>query len=402
MESTQALKLKKIRFKIINKEYLEPLIFLTIFFGLFGYIASQMGTTNMINTIMKTAHDLLLNTIFFIMSITVITGALNRLMIEFGVIQILEKILSPLMRPIFNLPGVASLGALLTFFSDNPAIITLARDKDFKKYFSKKQLLSLTNFGTSFGMGLIVLAFMMSLGFFKAAIIGLVSVFIGSGISTRLMQFFLKNKLQEEESFPETSVCNNQADATQKNSSNKNTEEQNSIGMRILNAMLDGGQQGVEIGLSIIPGLLVVSSIIMLITFGPANTAIGYQGLAYEGVPLLRSFGSLFIGIFKILFGFKHAELIAFPITSLGSAGASLSIVKTFLTKGLITGNEIAVFTAMGMCWSGFLSTHSAMLDSLNARKFTSQAILAHTIGGLSAGITAHFLYIMLKYLLVI
>ncbi len=30
--------------------------------GLFGYIGYKMGVANMLNTIMKTAHDLLLNT----------------------------------------------------------------------------------------------------------------------------------------------------------------------------------------------------------------------------------------------------------------------------------------------------------------------------------------------------
>ena len=44
------------------------------------------------------------------------------------------------------------------------------------------------------------------------------------------------------------------------------------------------------------------------------------------------------------------------------------------------------MFTAMGMCWSGFLSTHTAMLDALGYRHLTSRAIVAHTIGGLCAG----------------
>ena len=41
---------------------------------LFGYIGSKMGTPQMLNTIMKTAHDLLLNTVFYLMAICVITG----------------------------------------------------------------------------------------------------------------------------------------------------------------------------------------------------------------------------------------------------------------------------------------------------------------------------------------
>ena len=63
--------------------------------------------------------------------------------------------------------------------------------------------------------------------------------------------------------------------------------------------------------------------------------------------------------------------------------------------EGIINGNAIAVFTAMGMCWSGYLSTHTAMLDSLGFRSLTSKAILAHTVGGLVAGVAAHWLYVL-------
>ncbi len=48
--------------------------------------------------------------------------------------------------------------------------------------------------------------------------------------------------------------------------------------------------------------------------------------------------------------------------------GAALSIVPKFLAEGFIGKNEIAVFTAMGMCWSGYLSTHVAMMDALDMR----------------------------------
>ena len=125
---------------------------LLIVFGLFGYLGWRMGTPNMLNTIMKTAHDLLLNTVFYLMAICVITGALGRVFVEFGVVTLLEKLLRPLMKPLFNLPGVASLGAIMTFLSDNPAIISLTQDKKFASYFKKYQFISLTNFGTAFGM----------------------------------------------------------------------------------------------------------------------------------------------------------------------------------------------------------------------------------------------------------
>jgi hypothetical protein len=73
--------------------------------------------------------------------------------------------------------------------------------------------------------------------------------------------------------------------------------------------------------------------------------------------------------------------------------GAALSLVPGFAQQGWIDGNAIAVFTAIGMCWSGFLSTHTAMLDSLGYREQTSKAILSHTIGGICAALVAHWLY---------
>ena len=51
------------------------IICLLIVFGLFFYLGAKMGTPNMLNTIMNTAHDLLLNTVFYLMAICVITGA---------------------------------------------------------------------------------------------------------------------------------------------------------------------------------------------------------------------------------------------------------------------------------------------------------------------------------------
>ena len=105
------------------------LICLLVVCGLFFYIGQVMGAANMLNTMMHTAHDLLLNTVFYLMAICVLTGAIGKLFVEFGVVNLIEKILRPLMKPLFNLPGVASLGAVMTFLSDNPAIISLAADK---------------------------------------------------------------------------------------------------------------------------------------------------------------------------------------------------------------------------------------------------------------------------------
>ena len=77
-------------------------ICLVLITALFCYMGSKMGAANMLNTIMKTAHDLLLNTCFYLMAICVITGAIGKLFVEFGVVDMFEKLLRPLMRPLFN------------------------------------------------------------------------------------------------------------------------------------------------------------------------------------------------------------------------------------------------------------------------------------------------------------
>ncbi len=72
-----------------------------------------------------------------------------------------------------------------------------------------------------------------------------------------------------------------------------------------------------------------------------------------------------------------------------------MSLVPEFIKTGVVTPNDIAVFTAMGMCWSGYLSTHIGMMDALDARPLASKAILSHTIGGLCAGISAHLIFML-------
>ena len=101
--------------------------------------------------------------------------------------------------------------------------------------------------------------------------------------------------------------------------------------------------------------------------------------------------------VFEWLFGFTTGELVGFPITALGAVGAAIGLVPTFADAGIINNNAIAVFTAMGMCWSGFLSTHTGMLDSLGYRKLISKAIASHTVGGLIAGISAHWLFVLVS-----
>lgn len=361
---------------------------LAIVTAMFGYIGWQMGVAHMLNTIMHTAHDLLLNTCFYLMAICVLTGALGKLFVEFGVVDLIEKLLRPLMRPVFHLPGVASLGAVLTFLSDNPAIITLAKDAHFSSYFKKYQYISLTNFGTAFGMGLIVIVFMMGQGYMVEPVIGFIGACFGCVVSTRCMQHFTLK------AYPQYK----QEDALESQTFREMTprpvhKEEKSVFLRTLNSLLDGGKSGVEVGVSIIPGVLIISTTVMILTFGPA--AEGYTGGAYEGIELLPLLANKLSFILDPLFGFSDPHQIAFPITALGAVGAALSLVPNFASQGWIDGNAIAVCTAIGMCWSGFLSTHTAMLDAIGYRELTSKAILSHTIGGLFAALTAHWMFVL-------
>ena len=366
-------------------------ICLAVVFGLFWYLGSVMGMAQMLKTVMATAHDLLLNTVFYLMGICVVTGALGRLFVEFGVVSMLEKILKPLMGPLFRLPGVASLGAVMTFLSDNPAIISLAQEKRFSSYFKKFQFISLTNFGTAFGMGLLVMVFMVGQGFFWEPLVGFAGAFVGCAVSTRLMQHFI---LKAYPHFATEDVV--KLDDSEDTAEKKPGEK--SLFIRTLNSLLDGGRSGVDVGIAIIPGVLIISTLVMILTFG-ASADGTYTGAAYEGVAVLPWLAEKVNIVFEWLFGFGDPHLVAFPITALGAVGAALSLAPNFMAQGWVDGNAIAVFTAIGMCWSGYLSTHTAMLDSLGYRELTPKAILAHTIGGICAAIFAHALYMLIVFI---
>ena len=376
-----------------RRTVIEAVVFLTLLILVFALLGSRMGGANLLKTIMNTAHDLLLNTVFYLMGITVLTGALSKLMSEFGVVTLLERFLRPLMKPLFNLPGVAALGGVMTFLSDNPAIIALSKDKTFSSYFKKYQLISLTNFGTAFGMGFVVIITMVGFGHLDAALVGLFGACCGSIISTRIMQRSCLKAYPalEEPVSPEGPILPADEDGD-------GSEQKNGIFMRFLNAILDGGKNGVELGLQIIPGVLIITTAVIIITFGAGPGGV-YDGSSSQGVPILPWLAEKVHWLFEGLFGFKHMELIAFPMTALGAVGAALGLLPTFQSAGILDGNAIAVFTAIGMCWSGFLSTHTAVLDSLGYRKVISKAIGAHTVAGLCAGIIAHFLFLLVSLL---
>ena len=373
---------------------LETFVFLGVLLVGFGYIGNKMGVGIMFSVIMETAHDLLLDTVFFIMALAVLAGALSALLSEFGVITLINRLLSVFIRPLYGLPGASIIGAIATYLSDNPAIISFAKDKEFQKFFKRYEVPALCNLGTAFGMGLIVTTFMMALGsdFIVPALIGNVGAIVGSIISVRLMLHFTKkyyaNQPQEESNEEEVIERLDYREIRDGN-----------LFQRVLDAMLEGGKAGVEMGLSIIPGVLIICTFVMLLTFGPSTDPVTgeavYLGVAYEGVALLPALGEKLMFILNPLFGFTNAQAIAFPVTSLGAVGAAMSLVPRFITENVITPNDIAVFTAMGMCGSGYLSTHVGMMDALGVRKLSSKAIISHTIGVIAAVMVAHFLYLL-------
>jgi hypothetical protein len=379
---------------------------LLVIIALFGYLGSVMGMTNMLNTIMKTAHSLLLNTVFYLMSMCVLTGALSKILTEFGVVNLLQVMLRHIMRPLYNMPGVAVVASIMTFLSDNPAIITLSKNKQFAKYFKVYQFISLANFGTAFGMGLLVIVFMIGQGYFAAPLIGLIGAASGGIIATRLMQYFICRKYPEYRYKDAVSEEEKQKLIKEEKENTAEEEKPNTF-IRVLNALLDGGKSGVEIGLAIIPGVIIICTFVMMFTFNGSiegtdalgNNIVVYTGEAFQGCGLLPMLASKLNIIFEWLFGFSAPELIAFPITALGAVGAALSLIPEFTAKGIINDNAVAVFTAMGMCWSGFLSTHTAMLDSMGYRKLLVQDFISQIIGGIGAGIIAHWLFATIMYI---
>lgn len=360
---------------------------LVLFLAVMAVFVVPMGLANTLNTMMNTAYRLLLDTAFFIMALAVLAGAISSLFSEFGVIELFNRILSPLMRPLYGMPGAAALGIVTTFLSDNPAILALADDKGYRRYFKTYQIPALTNLGTSFGMGLIVMSFCLGLGgkvahVGAAVLCGGIGAVIGSIFSTRMMLHFTGKALGRE-----TPAYDGEAEAE----TAAKTEKKDTGMIHVVNALMAGGRKGVELGLAVIPGILIICTLVMMLT----NTMPegGYTGAAYEGVGLLPMLAGKLHFIIDPLFGFTDPAAIAVPVTALGSAGAAMGVIPTLVANGQAGANDIAVFTAMCMCWSGYLCTHVSMMDVLGYNRFTGKAILSHTLGGLLAGAAAHWLF---------
>lgn len=374
----------------------EAFVFLGIFALGLGAIGYRMGFVNALSTAMQTAYKLLTDTVLFLTAISVLAGALAGLFQEFGVVALIDRLLTPLMRPLFGMPGAASIGAITTYMSDNPAILTLAADKNYRRYFKKYQMPALTNLGTGFGMGAIITTFALGLSaatgksYVLAAVIGNVGAVVGSIVSTRLMLGFTGRE------FGRADMAEQGGDTPADR--NVRMVRKGSVGSRFLEAMLDGGKVGVQMGIDIVPGVLVICTIVMMLTFGPSQSG-AYTGSAFEGIRLLPFIGEKLKFVLSPLFGLASPEGIAVPITALGSSGASLSLITGLVKSDLATPHDVAVFTAMCMCMSGYLSTHVAMMSALGYSKMTGKAILSHTAGGLAAGVSAHLIYSLLRLL---
>lgn len=374
------------------RRYKEPILFLLILNAVLISLALSMGLSNLLNTLMNTAYRLLMDTAFYLMAITTVMSAFAQMLSEFGVVALLNHLLSALMKPIYNLPGAASLGIVLTYLTDNPAILSITGNLEYRGYFKKYQLPALTNLGTSFGMGLIVTTFVLGLvphngeNLVGAVLMGNLGAIIGSIVSTRLMLRFTKKKYGTDDEVLNRGVYEKAIEEATK---------KKSIGERVLSGILDGGAKGVELGMAIIPGVLIMCTIVFLLTNGPSADGT-YTGAAFEGIGLLPKIADKLNFILQPLFGFSSNKGITVPITSLGAAGASLSIIKDLYATGYANAHDIAVFVSMSLCWSGYLSTHVAMMDGLGFKEMTGKAILCHTIGGLCAGIATNWLYSLL------
>ena len=371
---------------------IETGVVLGSFVALFMIFSLEMGVANFLGTTINTGYYLLVNVAFWIMGVAVLTGAVAGIFSEFGIIALFNWALGPIVRLIYRLPGVAGIGAVSAYLSDNPAVISLYKEKEFRKQFKNYQIPVLCNLGTSFGMGLVIAITFLSLGqkfegdFFFAVGIGIVAAVVGSVVSVRLLNYFAKKHFK-------IPMNDDPIKQVQGDEFMRETREGTFVN-RLLESALDGGKNGVDIGLQIIPGILIISTFIIMFTNQPPTE--GFTGAALEGVGYLPRFGKHLMFIFTPLFGFTSPEAIAFPLTSLGSAGAAVGFVEEFLTQGYVDVKDIAVFTAIGTTWSGYLSTHVGMMDALHSRPLTTKAIISHTIGGLVSGIVANYLYIII------
>lgn len=366
------------------------IITIVIFVALFGYLGVVMGADKMFSIMLKTAFDVLINTSFYIMAVAIVFGAVVYLWSEFGVIAIVNRILAPLMRPLFGLPGAAALGAVTCYCSDNPAILAIAQEPGYDKYFTPAEKLTHVNFGTVFGMGLIVTAAMLGLGgdFFMPTLIGNIAAILGGIVSVRLTLNYGKKFYNEDKKYRIT---------FDENHVEMRKIRGGSVLDRGLQAAMDGARSGLELGLAAASGTVFICTFIMILTFGPAGENGEYLGVANEGVRLLPRLAAPLTPVTNILFGFSNPEVVVFPLTALGAVGSAVGLTKGLVDSGAASMQNVCVFVAMGICWSGFLSVHVGEINALKQTEHTGKMLLFHLIGGLAAGVFANYIWIGLS-----
>lgn len=64
------------------------------------------------NTMIHTAYALLTGTVLLIMGVAVLVGGIAGILTEFSVVAIVNKLISPLMKPLYGLPGASIVGGL--------------------------------------------------------------------------------------------------------------------------------------------------------------------------------------------------------------------------------------------------------------------------------------------------
>ena len=124
----------------LKKRLAKSSLSLVIFLAVMAVFVVPMGLANTLNTMMNTAYRLLMDTALFIMALAVLAGAISAVFSEYGIIELFNHILSPLMKPLYGMPGAAALGIVTTFLSDNPAILTLSDDKGYRRFFKDYQV----------------------------------------------------------------------------------------------------------------------------------------------------------------------------------------------------------------------------------------------------------------------
>lgn len=383
---------------LIKKEIsTETFVFGIILLAVICWMCAKMGISNFAASMMATAFDLLINTCFYIMSIAVIMGTLAALFTEFGVTALVNKLLSPLMKPLFGLSGCFSLAAVACFLSDCPSGIPFVNDPGFARYIKRYEAVSVNCLGYTFGMNLIVSTFFLAKGeqFIPAVIIGNVACLIGGIVAVRIMLHFAVKQYGKEAEALE--YLGDEAGESHFTPGEREIRP-GSVVDRILGCINDGGKNGVKMGMDIIPGVVVICTVVMMLTFGP-STVDGvemYTGAAYEGVAVLPAIGEKLNFIFAPLFGFSSAHCISLPLVSLGAVGSAMGLASTLFDQGLANVHDIATFIAIGCCYAGFLGGVAFMMEAVHAKELTLKCALAQAIGGIIAGVIANYAYVLI------